>query len=83
MGHHWREKRTSPNSTSLTPKPLASSVYVHVPEAPSPHKRSISVTSFLPFPCFSGESRLIGRSVRNGPGDLFPVYPALDDHLSA
>ena len=26
-------------------KPLASSVYVHVPEAPSPHKRSISVMS--------------------------------------
>src|SRR5271157_447520 len=48
------EKGTSLNSTSLTPKPkpLASSVYVHVPEAPSPHKRSIAVTSLFPFrPC--------------------------------
>ena len=33
---------------SLTPKPLASSVYVHVLEAPSPLKRSISVTSRFP-----------------------------------
>src|SRR5271166_301689 len=46
------KKRTSLNSTSLTPKPLASSVYVHVPEAPSPHKRSIAVMSLFPFrPC--------------------------------
>ena len=33
---------------SLTPKPLAPSVYVHVLEAPWPLKRSILVTS--PFP---------------------------------
>ena len=43
-----RGKRTSLNSTCLTPKPLASSVYVHVPEAPSPHERSISVTFLFP-----------------------------------
>src|SRR5271157_6369201 len=43
-----REKGTSLNSTCLTPKPLASSVYVHVPEAPSPHERSISVMSLFP-----------------------------------
>ena len=36
------------NSTCLTLKPLASSVYVHVPEAPSPHERSITVTSLFP-----------------------------------
>jgi hypothetical protein len=42
-----REKGSSLNSAFLTPKPLASSVYVHVPEAPSPLKRSISVMSFF------------------------------------
>ena len=41
-------KGTSLNSDSLAPKPLASSVYVHVPEAPSPHKRSISIASHFP-----------------------------------
>ena len=46
----WREKGTSLNSTCLTPKPLASSVYVHVPEAPSPHERSISVMSIFSLP---------------------------------
>src|SRR5208282_767761 len=45
-----RGKGTSLNSTCLTPKPLASSVYVHVPEAPSSRVRSISVTSLLPSP---------------------------------
>src|SRR5208337_5034268 len=30
------------------PKPFAPSVYVHVPEAPSPHERSISVMSHFP-----------------------------------
>ena len=44
-----RGKGTSLNNTSLTPKPLALSVYVHVPEAPFPHKLSISVTSLFPF----------------------------------
>ena len=40
-------KGTSLNSTSLTSKPLASSVYVHVPE-----ERSIAVMSLFPFrPC--------------------------------
>jgi len=43
-----REKGTSLNSTCLTSKPLAPSVYVHVPEAHSPDQRSISVMS--PFP---------------------------------
>src|SRR5208337_1807954 len=45
-----RGKGTSLNSTCLTPKPLASSVYVHVPEAPSPRKRAISVMSLFPSP---------------------------------
>ena len=43
-----RGKGTSLNSTCLTPKPLASSIYVHVPEAPSSHERSMSVTSLFP-----------------------------------
>ena len=47
-----REKGTSLNSDSLAPKPLASSVYVRVPEARCPHKRSMSVTSLFPFPPF-------------------------------
>jgi|SRR5271157_458780 len=42
-----RRKGTSPNSTCLTPKPLASSVYVHVPEAPSPRKLAILVMSLF------------------------------------
>jgi hypothetical protein len=44
------EKGTSLNSTCLPPKPLASSVYVRVPEAPSPHERSISMMSLFPSP---------------------------------
>ena len=48
---NWRrEKGSSLNSASLTPRPLASSIYMHVPEAPSPFKRSISVTSLFPSP---------------------------------
>ena len=43
-----REKGTPLNSTCLAPKPLASSVYVHVPQAHSPHERSISVMSLFP-----------------------------------
>ena len=43
-----RGKGSSLNSASLTPKPLASSVYVHALEAPSPLKRSISVRSSFP-----------------------------------
>jgi len=36
------------NSICLTPKPLASSTYVHFPEAPSPRKRAMSVMSLFP-----------------------------------
>ena len=43
-----RGKGTPLNSTCLTPKPLASSIYVHVPEAPSPRKQAISVISLFP-----------------------------------
>jgi len=43
-----RGKESSLNSASLTTKPLASSVYVHVPETPFPLKRSISVMSLFP-----------------------------------
>src|SRR5271166_1925344 len=45
-----REKGSSLNSAFLTPKLLASSVYMHVLEAPSPLKWSISVTSLIPSP---------------------------------
>src|SRR5208337_4405277 len=45
------------------PKPLASSVYVHALEAPSPLRRSISVTylfpSFVPFSLF-GPGEILG-----------------------
>ncbi len=54
------EKGTSLNSTSLTPKPLASSVYVHVPEPRSPHKRSIS--SDVPFSLRGASQRSSARS---------------------
>jgi len=47
-GDPEKAKGTSLNSASLTPKPLASSVYVHVPEAPSSVKRLISVMSLFP-----------------------------------
>ena len=55
-------KGTSLNSTSLTPKPLASSVYVHVPVAPSPHKRSISVMSHFPFCPFSPSLKILNEA---------------------
>jgi hypothetical protein len=42
------EKGSSLISASLTTKPLASSVYVRVPEASCPHKRSILVESHFP-----------------------------------
>ena len=42
-----REKGTSTNSASLTPKPPASSVYVHVPDARFPHKLAIAVMSLF------------------------------------
>ena len=57
-----REEGPSLNSASLTPEPLASSVYVHALEAPSPLKRSISVTSLFPSPEMS----------RGSPHSLFP-----------
>jgi hypothetical protein len=49
-GKSRREKGSSLNSACLTPKPPASSVYVHVLEAHSPLKRSILVTSPFPYP---------------------------------
>jgi hypothetical protein len=48
-----REKRSSLNSDFLASKPLASSLYLPVSEAPCPHKRSISVTSLFPSPWLS------------------------------
>ncbi len=44
-----RGKGTSLNSAFLTPEPLASSIYVHVPEAHSPRQRATSVASLFPF----------------------------------
>ena len=66
------EKGTSLNSTCLTPKPLASSVYVRVPEAPSPHERSISVMSLFPSLLFVSEGDEIGPI-----GPKLPVIPIL------
>jgi hypothetical protein len=43
-------KGSSLNIASLATRPLASSIYVHVAEAPSPLKRSISVTCLFPSP---------------------------------
>src|SRR5208337_1328041 len=51
------DKGTSLNSASLAPKPLASSVYVHVPEARCPHKWSISVTSLFPSAWYPIDAR--------------------------
>ena len=50
MGRSFRkrEKGSSLNRAFLTPKPLTPSVYVHILEAPSPLRRSISVTSRFP-----------------------------------
>ena len=60
-GKKGGEKGTSPNRASLAPKPVASSVYVRVPEAPCPHKRSISVMSL--FPSSKGQARNFRNSV--------------------
>ena len=51
------------NNTCLTPEPLAPSVYVHAPEAPSPHERSISVTSLFPSPVPSPLPTIAGAGV--------------------
>ena len=48
----WREKGSSQNSAFLTPELRASSVYVHVLEAPSPHERLILVMSLIPSPAY-------------------------------
>src|SRR5271166_3553230 len=48
--NEWREKGSSLNSTCVTPKPLAPSVYVHAPQAHSPHERSMSVMSLFSSP---------------------------------
>gem|GEM_PF-4837133 len=58
---------SSPNSASLTPKPLASSVYVHVLEAPSPLKRSILVMS--PFPSAGSPyvAQMLEKTIRETP----------------
>ena len=55
-----RGKGSLLNSASLTLKPLASSVYVHVLEAPSPLKRSILVTSPFSLPRIQ-DDRMIRR----------------------
>src|SRR5208337_195259 len=61
-----RETGTSLNSTCLTPKPLVPSVYVHVPQALSPHERSIFVTSLFPFTgSFSGHAPTTGTNGAN------------------
>jgi len=44
------ENGSSLKSTCSTPKPLASSVCLHVPAAPSPRKRAVSVMCLFPSP---------------------------------
>ena len=65
-----REKGSSLNSAFLTPKPLASSVYVHVPEAHSPHERLISVMSRFPFLSFALFCFWLERPRAKRPGEL-------------
>ncbi len=75
-----REKGMSLNSDSLAPKPLASSVYVRVPEARFPHQRSISVTSLFPSlllaPLVTGH---VGDPAPRGRG-RYPQGPELLGH---
>jgi len=67
-GKRGRGKALSLNSASLTPKPLASNVYVHVLEAPCPLKRSVSVMSLLPCPAGDWETRARrGRAGQENP----------------
>jgi len=56
-----REKGSSLNRASLTPKPLASSAYLHVLEAPTPLKRLISVMSLFPLLFPSSVNLLEGK----------------------
>ena len=70
------------NSASFTTKPLASSVYVHVPETPSLLKRSILVTSLFPHEdLFEGLFGGMGLLIEELPADL--VLPGqLGDRFS-
>src|SRR5271157_5872755 len=70
-----RGKGTSLNSTCLTPKPFASSVYVHVPEAPSPGKRAISVMSLFPSPGGRPRPRRSARPASERMGPHHPQEP--------
>ena len=78
--HRGGEKGTLLNSDSLTPKPLASSVYVRVPEARSPHKRSILVTSVFPSRYPRRTPALTPRS-SHGPAKLWPREALLGNLL--
>jgi len=68
-GQPGREKGTSLHSASLTTKPPASSVYVHVPEAPPPLTRSISVTSPFSLPC--GWTNSSDQAITSSAGNLW------------
>ena len=72
-----RGKGTSLNSTCLTPKPLASSVYVHVPEALSLRKRAISVMSLFPL-FLDGQSIVVMERGGWGSADHFPTEAESD-----
>jgi len=61
-----RGKGTSLNSTCLTPKPLASCVYVHVPEAPFPRTLAISVMSRFPSLNWKPEMPVVICGVQDG-----------------
>src|SRR5271166_1638045 len=67
-----RGKWSSLNSAFLTPKPSASSVYVHVVEALSRLKRSISVMS--PFPS-CGENPTAFRNDSVGLAEMLVIGP--------
>ena len=76
-----RKKKTSLNSTCLTPKPLASSVYVHLPEAPSACKLAISVMSLFHsfFSLFlDGQSIVVMERGGRGSADHFPTEAESD-----
>src|SRR5271157_2191322 len=58
-----------PSTNGIAPKPLVSSVYVHILEAPSPLRRSISVMSpSLPQPAHRGRLEAAQSAGYDPPG---------------
>jgi hypothetical protein len=82
---HWREKGSSLNCASLTTKPLASSVNVHVLEAPSPLKQSISVSVMYLFPSqdIERQRRVLGFQAEAGDALADGADAAIGDQSQA